>query len=134
MSETSPTQRSLKSLREAGWTVAKVEYWNSFCKRRVDVWKFGDLLACKPNERPTLIQTTSGDNVSHRIQKAKENAGPLVAWLLSGGRLVVHGWAKRGGRGEAKHWTLREVNLSVADLTEGLLRRVERGADGLHPS
>lgn len=95
----SPTQRSLRHLRESGWTVAKVEYWLAPARRRIDVWRFGDLLACKPDGRPTLIQTTSGSNVSGRITKAKENAGPLVAWLLSGGALVVHGWAKRGPRG-----------------------------------
>lgn len=122
----SPTERSLKNLRESGWTVARVEYWNAFCKRRVDVWKFGDLLACKPDGKPTLIQTTSGSNVSSRIQKAKDNAGPLTAWLLAGGRLVVHGWAKRGGRGEAKHWVMREVELTVADLASG-----ERGSECL---
>lgn len=112
----SPMQRSLRHLRESGWTVARVEYWLAPARRRIDVWRFGDLLACKPDGRPTLIQTTSGSNVSARLNKARENAGPLVAWLLSGGRLVVHGWAKRGPRGEPKRWTLREVSLNVQDL------------------
>ena len=114
----SPTQRSLHHLRETGWTVAKVEYWLAPACRRVDIWRFGDLLACKPDGRPTLVQVTTGSHVSGRVEKARKNAGPLVAWLLSGGMLVVHGWAKRGPRGEPKHWTLREVSLSLTDLTD----------------
>lgn len=112
-----PTERSLRHLRESGWTVQKVEYWNSFCKRRVDVFHFGDLLACRPDGKPTLLQVTSGTNVSARIQKAKEHSGPLIVWLLSGGALLVHGWAKRGPRGEPKRWTLREVSISVSDFS-----------------
>lgn len=114
----SPTQRSLAHLRAEGWSVAKVEYWLAPARRRIDVWKFGDLLACHPQEKPTLVQTTSGSNVSARIAKAKEHAGPLVAWLLSGGRLVLHGWTKRGPRGEPKRWTLREIELGLADLVK----------------
>jgi len=114
----SPTQRSLKHLREVGWTVCVVEKWIPQIKQRKDAFGFGDLLACKADVPPTLIQTTSGNNVSARIAKAKEIAGPLVTWLVSGGRLLVHGWAKRGGRGERKVWTVREVQLSVADLTQ----------------
>ena len=118
MAKSSPTQRSLAHLRESGWTVAKVEYWLAPARRRIDVWHFGDLLACKPPDgKPTLIQTTSGNNVSSRLQKAKDFSGPLIAWLLSGGALVVHGWAKRGARGEPKRCTLREVPITVSDLT-----------------
>lgn len=113
----SPTERSLRHLRESGWHVCVVEKWIPQIKRRKDAFGFGDLLCAKPNGKPTLVQTTSGDNVAARIHKAREKAGPLVAWLLSGGALVVHGWAKRGPRGEQKRWTLREVNLTFRDLT-----------------
>lgn len=115
---TSPTQRSLKHLREGGWSVQVVERWNPYAHVRVDLFGFGDIVAVKADGKITMVQTTSGSHVSHRIEKAKAIAGPLIAWLLAGGRLVVHGWAKRGARGEVKRWTLREVELTVKDLTE----------------
>ena len=42
---TSPTQLSLKKLREEGYTVAVVEHWNSFARIRQDLFGFIDLLA-----------------------------------------------------------------------------------------
>lgn len=112
-----PTARSIRHLRESGWTVARVEYWLAPARRRIDVWAFGDLLACRPEGRPTLFQVTTGSNVAARITKARANAGPLLTWLLSGGKLVVHGWSLRGKRGERKLWTLREVEIGVEQLT-----------------
>lgn len=111
-----PTRRSLAHLRALGWFVAVVERWVPQARRRADVFAFGDLLACHPQGKPTLIQTTTGSNVAARITKAREHAGPLTAWLLSGGRLIVHGWAKRGPRGDAKRWTVREIELTLGDL------------------
>lgn len=47
-----PAERSLNELRRNGWTVAKTEYYMKHpgmpFGRRVDVWGFGDLLACRP--------------------------------------------------------------------------------------
>src|SRR5205814_7171206 len=62
--KTSPTQRTLKLLRDEGFQVAPVERWKPaprFNKEtgktelfpfgvRVDVYGFGDLLACKRSE------------------------------------------------------------------------------------
>jgi len=39
---TSPTQLSLKKLREEGYTVAVVEHWNSFANMSARVKKIGD--------------------------------------------------------------------------------------------
>lgn len=118
MSKESPTARSLKHLRTIGWHACKVEQRLPRCFITKDAFNFGDLLACHPNGKPTLIQVTSGSNVAARITKAKAHAGPLVAWLLSGGRLLVHGWRKVGPRGERKTWQLREIELTLMDLTD----------------
>lgn len=88
----SPTQRSLKLLREAGYTVAIVEYWNAFTKRRHDLFQFADLLAIRENEI-LLVQVTSGSNVSARIKKITENEH-IGAVRKSGMRVEVHGWRK----------------------------------------
>lgn len=110
-----PTQRSLKRLREAGWTVAITEHWNPFARRRVDLYGFIDLLCFRGNEM-LAVQTTSGSNVSARL--AKMAALPAAhGWVASGTRrLVIHGWAKRGPRGKAKKWDCREVEVTPFNL------------------
>ena len=102
---TSPTQRSLKYLRESGYTVAVVEYFNYFTKRRHDLFQFADLLAIRENE-VLLVQVTSGSNVSARIKKITENEH-IAAVRKAGMRVEVHGWRKlKAG------WQARVVDLS----------------------
>ncbi len=104
-----PTSRSLKKLREEGWTVAVVERWNPYAKIRQDLFGFADLIAMKPGERPLLIQTTSGDHVAARLAKIAANEHSATA-LSAGFRIVAHGWrklkVKRGGK--AVRWECRE--------------------------
>ena len=38
MTTTSPTQRTLKYLRDKGYTAQVVEHWNAFAKRRIDLF------------------------------------------------------------------------------------------------
>ncbi len=114
----SPTARSLKYLREAGWIVQIVEKWVPQAKRRIDLFGIGDLLAIKRGESPLLIQCTSTSNVSARVNKSVSSV-TLGVWLGSGGRFVVHGWSKKGKRGERKLWTLTERELDVSDLGGG---------------
>lgn len=102
---TSPTQRSLKLLRDQGYTVAVVEHWNAFVKQRYDLFGFIDLLALRGDET-LAVQTTSYSNVSARIKKIEnhENVGVIrdAGWGIS-----VHGWHKVGNR-----WQVRVVDLS----------------------
>lgn len=100
----SPTQRSLKVLRDAGFLVEIVERWIPFPKpgHRRDLFNFVDLLAVHPETGVTLaVQTTSGSNLSHRRKKLAANPN-LASCVAAGWRVVVHGWAKkkvkRGGR------------------------------------
>lgn len=110
MKKTSPTQRSLKYLRDQGYLVAVTERWNPFAKIRQDLFGFIDLLAIRGNET-LAVQTTSGDNVSARVDKITALQSSKL-WLESPNRkIVVHGWSKRGGFGERKLWTCREVSL-----------------------
>lgn len=103
---TSPTQRSLKYLRDAGYTVAIVEYWNHFTKRRHDLFQFADLLAIRENE-VLLVQVTSGSNVSARVKKITENQH-IAAVRKSGMRVEVQGWVKN----KSGKWAVRVVDLS----------------------
>jgi hypothetical protein len=102
----SPTQRTLKHLREQGYRAAIVEHWNSFAKIRQDLFGIIDVLAVGSGET-IAVQCTSGTNVSARVAKiANSDITPILR--ASGWKLIVHGWRKAAnGR-----WTLREVDCS----------------------
>lgn len=92
MAGKSPTQRSLEYLREQGYYPEVVEKYNSFTKRKNDLWGFIDILAIKRDE-VLAVQTTSGDHVAERIKKIMDS--DLLPKVREAGiRIVVHGWRK----------------------------------------
>ena len=104
----SPTQRSLEFLREAGYSAQVVERWNPYARVRVDLFGWIDIVAVHPGIPGVLgVQTTTASNISARRQKARGIA-PLAGWLACGGRLALHGWAKRKGR-----WIVTSEALTV---------------------
>lgn len=108
----SPTQRSLKKLRDAGYLAEVTEKYNSFIKQRKDLFGFIDVLAVKGNE-VLAVQTTSGSNVSARIEKIRSLQSHEL-WLASPNRrIVVHGWRKVGAKGKRKLWECREVEVTT---------------------
>lgn len=114
----SPTARSRKHLSAEGWHVATVEQTipHVFIKR--DAFGWADLLCVHPTKGIALVQVTTGDHLANRIAKARTVAGPLVAWLIAGGKLVAHGWRQLGPKGSRKRWEVREVELGLKDLEE----------------
>lgn len=108
----SPTQRSLAKLRKEGWFVAITERWNPWSKTRQDLFGFIDLLAIRGDET-LAVQTTSGTNVSARLEKIRGIQAASL-WLESPSRkIVVHGWRKVGERGKRKLWDCREVTVET---------------------
>ena len=111
---TSPTQRSLKHLRDDGWYAEVTEHWCHFTKRRKDLLGFADILAMKEGETPLLVQTTTSDNMAARRTKIFESERATLA-LKSGFRIILHGWGKykvkRGGK--AAVWRLREEEVKL---------------------
>lgn len=102
---TSPTQRSLKHLRDLGYPLVQVvERWNPYAKVRQDLFGIIDVLAVSDNSI-VAVQTTSGSNVSARITKMRESVA-LPILKKAGILVVVHGWRKLKGR-----WALREEIL-----------------------
>jgi hypothetical protein len=101
----SPTQRTLKHLREQGYPlVAVTEKWNPHAKIRQDLFGIVDVLAV--GNDIVAVQATSGSNVSSRV--AKLTASDALPVLRKANiRVLVHGWTKRRGR-----YQLREVDLS----------------------
>lgn len=110
--KTSPTQRTLKLCRKAGWTCQVVERWNQFARVRQDLFGFIDLVAMDGTSI-IGIQSTSGDNVSARLTKIKANEFSRQ-WIESGGRLFVHGWRKLASSGR---WECREIEVTAEMLS-----------------
>lgn len=103
---TSPSQRTLKRLRDDGWLAEVVERWIPGANIRKDLWGFVDVLAIRGDE--TLgVQSTSGANVAARIAKITDS--PLLAAVRGAGwRIEVDGWRKNA----AGRWVCRTVDLS----------------------
>lgn len=97
-----PSQRSLKLLRESGWVPWIVERWNQHARIRQDMYGFVDIVAIKPN-KTLAVQTTSWSNISARKQKIIHS--DLVLDVLGAGwEINIHGWRKnkKTGRWEVK--------------------------------
>jgi len=96
----SPTQRSLKYMRDQGYYAEVVEKYNSFTKRRNDFAGFLDIL-CLGEGEVVGVQTTSYSNMSARAKKIREHEN-LEVVRKAGIRILVHGWVKRNNRWEVK--------------------------------
>ena len=99
----SPTQRSLKLMRDQGYLCEITERWNPFAKIRQDLFNFVDILCIKEG-KTIAVQTTSYGNMSARMNKIKDlDTYPRVK--SAGWEVVVHGWKKdKSGK-----WVVREV-------------------------
>jgi len=108
---TSPTQRSLKILREMGYLCAIVEKFVRFPPpgHRVDLFGFIDIIAV--GHGGTLgVQTTTASNAAARVTKIK--GSPALPILVENGwKLIVHKWRKGGPRGERKVWSCTEEEV-----------------------
>ena len=105
MAKTTPTQRSLKRLRDRGYTAEVVERFVRTEHKgaqgkvkaggfRKDLFGFCDIIAVHPLVAgTTYIQTTDGSSLSKRITKAFAEKGEAVrAVLRAGNRVAFHGW------------------------------------------
>lgn len=119
--KTKAKQRSLKHLRDLGWTCADVEKWLPPRGKmkfgvRVDAYGIADILACRPaywfrsqqtlewtisTEAPPMIAlvqcfSDTGKLVGFESHREKILALPeAMAWIKSGGHIFLHGWKKR---------------------------------------
>lgn len=108
-----PTQRTLKYLRDTGYHAEVVERWNPHARIRQDLFGFGDIIALNRGDcRPVIVQCTSGANMASRIAKIKSlDVARLVQSYFA---ILVIGWRKVGPRGKRKTWQPRIVQLSIA--------------------
>lgn len=125
-----PTQRTLKHLRDNGWTAGVVEKWNHHVRIRQDLWGFADLVAFRGDE-VILVQATA-QGVSARVNKILSNE-TAKHWSACGHRILVYGWRqlvarrKDGSKAKRKRWTPRivEVTFDDAALNDGKERQEE---------
>ncbi len=112
----SPTARSLKYLRDKGYTAEVVERFNHYSKTRHDLFNFIDIVAIKVDERILAIQATSGDNHAARRSKLHKLEN-VEKFKRAGGAVVIHSWSKKvkrnkdGSKAKVKQWSLREEYL-----------------------
>jgi len=102
----SPTQRSLKYLRDLGYVVAVVEKTIPHTFIKQDLFSIGDLLAIRKGE-VLMVQVTSESNVSARVRKIGDSEH-IAAIRESGMGVHVHGWS-RNAKGK---YVIRVVDLS----------------------
>jgi hypothetical protein len=103
----SPTVRSLKAMRDQGYYAEVVERYNSFTKRRNDLFGFIDIL-CLGQNQVIGVQTTSYSNMSARIKKIREHENVHLV-VASGIRILVHGWKKN----KSNRWEYKEVEVNL---------------------
>lgn len=106
----SPLQR--RWFTANGYTFARVEHANAWGAVTVDLFGFGDWLACKPGEGILLVQTCAHGDASKRERKARSKP-ELAVWLAAGGKFRIHGWIQRGGTGS--RWELIEREIVLED-------------------
>jgi hypothetical protein len=96
---TSPTSRTLKYLRDKEYKSQIVEYWNSFCHQRRDLFHIIDIISITP-EGIMGVQSCGQTFSEHKKKMLEE---PVTKeWLEVGGLLMLIGWrklkVKRGGK------------------------------------
>ena len=119
---TSPTQRTLRELKNQGRKCAIVERYNAFVGPhgiRQDLFGIIDVLALDPERGFVGVQSCGQDFAAHERKMVEEHAEECIDWLSTpGGALELWGWrrvkVKRGGK--AVRWQPRVRVFSLADF------------------
>lgn len=101
-----PTQRTLRDLRQQGLVCAIVEKFNHHAGQhgiRQDLFGIVDILALDPQRGFVGVQCTGQDFSGHFNKMTKEKPQECLDWLKTpGGHLELWAWrkvkAKRGGK------------------------------------
>jgi len=116
---TSPTARTLAHLRKQGFLAAVVERRLPYGFTTIDLFGFIDVVALDGQPGLLGVQTTTQNNAAARVSKIREECGDAARrWLAAGNRIEIHGWAKRGGRGKRKLWSVSVLRLELSALLD----------------
>lgn len=119
---TSPTQRTIRELKNQGMKCAIVEKWNAFVGPhgiRQDLFGIIDVIALDPVRGVVGIQSCGQAFSSHYKKLTEERAEETIDWLTTPGTaLEIWGWrkikVKRGGK--ATRWAPRVLEIKIADI------------------
>ncbi len=118
MSKVSPTQRTLKLLRNEGYTAQVVEKFVSWIHSRIDLFHCIDIVAVRSDIQGVLgVQTTSQTHASDHVKKAL-GVKELQVWLEAGNKFEVWSWGKKGARGKAKKWQVDKRKITLDNLKQ----------------
>ena len=112
---TSHLQRTTKQFRQQDLKYWKVEYYNTWAKKKVDLFNIIDLLVL--DSGIVGVQVCGADYSSHVRKITEEYKSNTIAWLESGGRLELHGWRKlKKKRGmKAMYWSCRIADILIVN-------------------
>lgn len=114
MSKVTPTQRTLKWLREQEYSCQVVEKWNPYVNHRIDLFGCIDIVAIKYGEAGVMgVQTTSSSNMASHYKKSIA-IPELKTWLETGNRFLIQTWRKNS-KGK---WVSKERDVILADIWE----------------
>ena len=110
---TTPTQRTMKALRDKGYKTGIVERWIMGARVRKDLFGFIDGIAIRDKEILGW-QACAGSGLAAHVTKIRETCKlEAQAWLEAGGKIEVWGWSKykvkRGGK--AVRWFPRVIKI-----------------------
>lgn len=100
MTAVNHNQRVLKALRDDGYIAEVTERWDSFSRRKHDLFGFIDILAVGHGETKA-IQVTSRDNMSSRRTKMRDSE-ELKALIQAGWSVELWGYDKPAHRWRRK--------------------------------
>ena len=114
---TTPTQRTMKALRDKGYKTGIVERWIMGARVRKDLFGFIDGIAIRDKEILGW-QACAGSGLAAHVTKIRDACRlEAQAWLEAGGKIEVWGWrklkVKRGGK--AVRWTPCVVPITTLD-------------------
>jgi hypothetical protein len=118
----SPTQRTIRALRDQGRKCAIVEKWNQHVGPhgiRQDLFGIIDIIALDPERGVVGIQSCGQDFGAHERKILEERAEDSIDWLATPGTsLELWGWRKvklqRGGK--AMRWQPRLRVFTLEDF------------------
>lgn len=113
----SPTQRTIRALKDQGMICGSVEKFNPYVGEhgiRQDLFGFIDIVALDTSKGIIAIQSCGQSFSAHRNKLLEERNDAVYEWLRCGGKIELWGWRKvklqRGGK--ALRWRPR-----IADIT-----------------
>ena len=118
MARITPTQRTLRELRNRGLVCGIVERYNSYTSTRHDLFGFIDIIALCPERGIIGVQSCGQSFSEHRKKIVEERTQQAKDWLECGGVIELWGWrkikVKRGGK--AMIWSPRIEEITLNDL------------------